>query len=103
MKSVAAASRIAPLSVRLARLACDLDEVVQEIAREPLDDGDSLLLAAPALHLTLALDQLEQSLYEVEKLDQSHRRRHRVSTGQPAEARTQPAAAPARSPRPLAA
>jgi hypothetical protein len=53
----------ARLSVRLARLAVELDEVVQELIAEPLDE---VLLAAPVAHLALSLAQLDEALCDAE-------------------------------------
>jgi hypothetical protein len=65
------ANRVPRLSVRLARLAVDVDEVAQEIIAEPLSERDELWLAAPTAHLALALDWLQQALYETDRLDVS--------------------------------
>lgn len=62
-------SRIPALSARLARLAVDVDELAQQIIAEPLTDCDELFLAAPTAHLALALEWLEQALYESDRLD----------------------------------
>jgi hypothetical protein len=59
------------LSIRLARLALEVDELVLQITAEPLDDGDSTLITPAARHLALALDTLEDALYTADKLDQS--------------------------------
>jgi hypothetical protein len=59
------------LSIRLARLAFEVDRVVQQITAEPLDDGDSALITPAARHLALAVDLLEDGLYVADKLDQS--------------------------------
>jgi len=58
------------LSARLALLACDVDELVQQITAEPQTNGDTIVLAAPAPHLAIALENLENledALYQAEK------------------------------------
>jgi len=60
------------LSARLARLAVEVDELAQQILAEPLSEPDELFLAAPIAHLAIALEWLEQALYECERLDLTH-------------------------------
>ena len=62
-------TRIPALSARLARLACDVDELAQQIIVETLTERDELFLAAPTAHLAIALEWLEQALYECDGLD----------------------------------
>jgi hypothetical protein len=62
-------NRIPALSVRLARHALEVDELAQQILREPLTERDELFLAAPTAHLAIGLEWLEQALYECERLD----------------------------------
>jgi hypothetical protein len=62
-------NRHAHLSVALARLALDLDDLVQEITAEPLDDGDDDLYYPALAQLTWALENLEDATYQLEKLD----------------------------------
>jgi hypothetical protein len=57
------------LSVALARLAADLDALVDEITAEPLDDGDDDLYYPAISQLTRALDNLDDATYQLEKLD----------------------------------
>ncbi len=59
------------LSVRLARIACDLDEAAQAVADLPLRPADLLLLAAPALHLSISVERLDHDLRELERYGQS--------------------------------
>ncbi len=66
---------VGALATRLGRLAIELDECVHQLTAEPLSDGGAVLLTAPALHIGLVLDELENALYLTEKLDQSHRSR----------------------------
>jgi hypothetical protein len=61
--------RTSRLWVSLARVACDLDDLVDDLTAEPLSDPDGDLLAAPAMHLDLANDRLQDALYQLEKLD----------------------------------
>lgn len=58
------------LAARLARLALELDRVVEEIAAVALTDADALILSAPAAHLALASANLGEALYLVDRLDQ---------------------------------
>ena len=59
------------MSVQLARLACDLDGLTLAVADAPRTSGDLLLLAAPALHLSIAVERLEQVMVELERYGQS--------------------------------
>ncbi|MDQ6607750.1 MAG: hypothetical protein M3Z06_14540 [Actinomycetota bacterium] len=59
------------LSVRLAQVACDLEDVVRGLAAERPTEWDTILLAAPAAHLAIVVDALEQTLYELETRGQS--------------------------------
>lgn len=59
------------LSVRLARLACHLDDLTLAIADTPSTGGDLLLLAAPALHLSIAVERLERLMVKLELHGQS--------------------------------
>jgi hypothetical protein len=61
--------RIPALSVRLARLAAEADELAQQIIAEPLGERDELFLAAPTAQLAIALEWLKQALYECDRLD----------------------------------
>jgi hypothetical protein len=65
-------ARIRASTVKLARLACDLDEVVQQITSDQPNDSHQLLLAAPAAHLAGVVDQLEQTLYEIDLYSRSY-------------------------------
>jgi hypothetical protein len=65
-------NRIPALSVRLARLALEVDELAQEIIAEPLSERDELWLAAPTAHLAIGLEWLHEALYECERLDLRH-------------------------------
>jgi hypothetical protein len=62
-------NRHAHLSVALARLAVDLDDLVDEITAEPLDDGADDLYYPAIAELTRTLDRLDDATYELEKLD----------------------------------
>jgi hypothetical protein len=62
-------NRHARLSVALARLAVDLDDLVDEITAEPLDDGADDLYYPAIAELARALDRLDDATYELEKLD----------------------------------
>ncbi len=62
-------NRVPALSARLARLAVEVDELAWQIIAEPLSERDELFLAAPTAHLALALEWLEQALYETDRLD----------------------------------
>jgi hypothetical protein len=55
------------LSVRLARLAVELDGLAQQLAAESLNAADGDLLAPAAHHLELAVETIGQTLYEVAK------------------------------------
>jgi hypothetical protein len=61
-------NRHAHLSMTLARLAVDLDTLVDEIT-EPLDDGADDLYYPAIAELARALDRLDDATYELEKLD----------------------------------
>jgi hypothetical protein len=65
-------NRIPALSVRLARLALEVDELAHEIIAEPVSQRDALLLAAPTAHLAIGLGWLYEALYECERLDLRH-------------------------------
>lgn len=45
---------------QLCRLACDVDDAVQELERRSLTQAEHAVLAAPALHLHLALNRLAE-------------------------------------------
>jgi hypothetical protein len=61
-------------SVAAARLACDVDELVQEIVKAVPTESDCALLAMVAQHLRISVDALEAEVYDSRKLDQSHPR-----------------------------
>jgi hypothetical protein len=51
-------------AARLALLACDVDELVQQATTEPLTDADALALTPPAAHPTLAIANLQAALQQ---------------------------------------
>ena len=67
------------LSIRLARLACDVDDVIQELERVDLVEGDDALLSAPLLHFEIASGGLRQRLYELEGSGRSRSRVHEAA------------------------
>jgi hypothetical protein len=73
MTVVAPASSVNAVNVRLCRLACDVDEAIDQLEAWHLTDGEAELLGSPTLHLAIALRRLEQIIHEAEALDQRPR------------------------------
>ena len=57
---------VGALDRRLCRLACEVHETIHQLEAEYLTDVEAALLATPALHLTLALEELQQLIYEAD-------------------------------------
>jgi hypothetical protein len=63
-------------SIRLARLALEVNELADRLERPYLSDGAAMLLAPGLGHLRLGHDRIEQVVFEaVEMLDDSPRLR----------------------------
>lgn len=62
------------LNIRLCRLACDIDELIDPLEDWHLTDDEADLLAIPVLHLSIVLRRLEQLTFEARALDQRPRR-----------------------------
>lgn len=64
---------IRSLSVCLARLACELDEITEAIAGERLRlaFGDLLRFSPAAAHLSIATERLEEVLFELQRYGES--------------------------------
>jgi hypothetical protein len=73
MTGPAPAGSVSAANVRLCRLACDVDEAIDQLEAWHLTDLEADLLGAPILHLAIALRRLEQIVHEVEALDQRPR------------------------------
>jgi hypothetical protein len=71
--TLAPAGSVNAVNVRLCRLACDIDEAIDQLEGWHLTDGEAELLGLPIMHLAIALRRLEQIVYEVQKLDQRPR------------------------------
>ena len=57
-------------SVRLARLALEVDELADRLERGYWSDGEALLLTPGLAYLRLAYDRIDQVVYEaVERID----------------------------------
>jgi hypothetical protein len=61
------ASNVDALTVRLARIALELDDVAEQLATHRLEDADADLVWPSRKHLRIALDRLDGQLLEVHK------------------------------------
>ena len=57
---------------RLASLALEVDELSDAITSSSLNEKEELMLAPTLLHLRIAMDRLEQAIYDADRLDMSH-------------------------------
>lgn len=60
---------------RLASLALEADELSDAVTSSPLNGKEERMLAPTLLHFHIALDRLEQAIYDANRLDVSPMRR----------------------------
>jgi hypothetical protein len=67
------ARNVNAVTIKISRLALDIDELVDQLERSHLTDAEAALVGVPTMHLAIVAGRLEQVVHEAQALDQRPR------------------------------